>query len=90
MVPKTTAINSATTTEYHIPSKPSISGSKSTAPSSETSVLKNDISGDTFPLLSAVNNVELKIAIPVNRPPVMTSASRSFFYTFDLIHINTP
>ena len=67
MTPVTAAISSAKTVENHMPSTPSSSGSRSTAPSSNTNVRKKDISADICPLFNAVKKAEAKIAIPVNR-----------------------
>ena len=54
MVPATAAISSAKTAEHHIPSAPSSTGRKSTAPSSNTNVRKKEISADICPLFKAV------------------------------------
>ena len=64
MLPAVAAISSAKTMEYHMPSTPNNTGSKSTAPSSKTKVRKKDINADTFPSFRAVKKAELKIAIP--------------------------
>ena len=67
MLPADAAIRSPKTTEYHMPSTPNNTGSKSTDPSSKINVRKKDINADTIPLFSAVKKAELKIAIPVKK-----------------------
>ena len=61
------AANSATTTEAQIPSSPHTSGNNITAAIWKTSVLKNEMTAETSPLLSAVKNDEPNIASPENR-----------------------
>ncbi len=63
----TAARSSATIMEIQIPSTSNTSGRSITAAIWNTSVLKNDISAETSPLLSAVKKDEPNIAIPENR-----------------------
>lgn len=60
----TTASDSATITEYHIPSSPHISGNSITDATWKTSVLKKDMKADVSPALSAVKNAEPNIPAP--------------------------
>ena len=65
------ARNSATTTESQIPTTCKLSGKRSgrtrTAITWKSRVLKNDISAEIGPLLSAVKKDEPKIAKPANK-----------------------
>lgn len=59
-----TAINSAATIEYHIPSRPKNSGKIITAALWNKSVLRNDISAEVRPSFKAVKNAEPNMAVP--------------------------
>ena len=61
------AINSATTTESQIPSRPISLGNKITAAIWKTMVRKKDIIAETRPLFSAVKKDDPKIANPAKR-----------------------
>lgn len=50
--------------ESHIPSVPSIRGSKSTAPTAKTRVRSTETAAETSPLLSAVKNAETNTLPP--------------------------
>lgn len=60
----TTAINSATTIEYHIPSRPQINGKIITKALSNKSVLRNDMSAEVRPSLRAVKKAEPYMETP--------------------------
>ena len=61
------AASSATTMDIQIPSSSNTSGNSITAAIWKTSVLKNDMSAEIRPLLSAVKNDEPKMANPAKR-----------------------
>ena len=64
---KEAAASSATTMDIQIPSSSNTSGNSITAAIWKTSVLKNDMSAEIRPLLSAVKNDEPKMANPAKR-----------------------
>jgi hypothetical protein len=59
--------NSANGTAIHIPLTPIMNGSINRAIKTNTNVLSNEIMAETFPLDSAVNNIEVKIFNPMNK-----------------------
>ena len=61
------AASSATTMDIQIPSSSNTSGNKITAAIWKTNVLKNDMTAEIRPLLSAVKNDEPKMAKPAKR-----------------------
>ena len=63
----TTAINSATIIDIHIPSRPSTRGRSITDAHWKTRVHIKDISAEVSPSLRAVKNAEPKIATPAKR-----------------------
>ena len=58
------AATSATTIEYHIPSRPKTIGKNTTATTWNTTVLRKEITAETTPSLRAVKNDEPKIPNP--------------------------
>ena len=56
MLPSRAAISSARTVENHMPSTPKSLGSRSTAPSSKTMVLKKEISADTQHAIETISS----------------------------------
>ena len=67
----TNAINSANTTDNQIPSIPKTSGNRSTAPTWNTSVLKNEIIAEMIPLFNAVKKDEPKMLKPLSKNEIM-------------------
>ena len=64
---RTVAISSATTTENQSPFTPKNSGRMRIAPSSKTSVRRNEIIAEVTPSFSAVKKPEPKIANPIKK-----------------------
>ena len=75
---KMNAKTSATVIAHHIPSTPRNKGNISTDEVWNISVLINDISAETAPLLSAVKNDEVKILKPANRNEYAKSLNACF------------
>ena len=69
------AMPSATTTAYQTPSMPKKIGMISTAAPSKSSVLRNEISADVSPSLSAVKKPEPNIETHINRNDIPYTAS---------------
>jgi hypothetical protein len=62
--------NSANGIASHIPLTPNNNGNTHSPVNTKTNVLSSEMKADTFPFERAVNNMEVKILIPINKKPI--------------------